>query len=64
MVSSVWGYRAECPDCWKGERRVVGSVVFHGRPDEDGIAEVGYGVERASQGRGYATEGTRAAVAV
>jgi RimJ/RimL family protein N-acetyltransferase len=38
-------------------------VVLHGRPDEDGVAVVGYGVERGSQGRGYATEGTRAAVA-
>ena len=44
-----------------GERRVVGSVIFHGRP-ADGIAEVGYGVEEASQGQGYATEGTRACV--
>jgi ribosomal-protein-alanine N-acetyltransferase len=44
-----------------GPRRVVGSVVFHGEPP-DGIAEVGYGVEEASQGMGYATEGTRACV--
>jgi RimJ/RimL family protein N-acetyltransferase len=44
-----------------GERRVVGSVVFHGRPP-DGIAEVGYGVEAESQGQGYATEGTAACV--
>ena len=43
--------------------RVIGSVIFHGRPDHDGIAEVGYGVEEGSQGRGYATEGTRACVA-
>lgn len=43
-------------------RRVIGSVIFHGRPDADGIAEVGYGVEDGSQGRGYATEGTRACV--
>jgi RimJ/RimL family protein N-acetyltransferase len=43
-------------------RRVVGSVIFHGRPDDDGIAEVGYGVEEGSQGRGFATEGTRACV--
>lgn len=43
------------------EPKVVGSVVFHGRPT-DGIAEVGYGVESASQGRGLATEATRACV--
>jgi [ribosomal protein S5]-alanine N-acetyltransferase len=45
----------------RGPRRVIGSVIFHGRPD-DGIAEVGYGVELASQSVGYATEGTRACV--
>jgi RimJ/RimL family protein N-acetyltransferase len=43
------------------ERRVIGSVIFHGCP-ENGIAEVGYGVERGSQGQGLATEGTRACV--
>jgi [ribosomal protein S5]-alanine N-acetyltransferase len=43
-------------------RKVLGSVVFHGRPDDNGIAEVGYGVEESSQGQGYGTEGTRACV--
>lgn len=42
-------------------RRVVGSVVFHGRPAH-GIAEVGYGVDEAEQRQGFATEGTRACV--
>ncbi len=41
--------------------RVVGSVVFRGRP-EDGIAEVGYGIEDTSRGLGLATEATRACV--
>ncbi|MBX3229173.1 MAG: GNAT family N-acetyltransferase [Labilithrix sp.] len=36
--------------------RVVGSVVFHGRPGPDGVAEVAFGVEDASQGKGYARE--------
>ena len=44
-----------------GGRVVVGSVVFHGRP-VDGVAEVAYGVEEGSQGVGYATEATSAAV--
>ena len=44
------------------ERRVIGSVVFHGKPDADGMAEVAYGVEEGSQGQGLATEGTRASV--
>ena len=60
----LWGDRLmitrPCEDC---ERRVVGSVVFHGAPDEDGVVEVGYGVEQSSQGRGYGTEATCAAVA-
>jgi RimJ/RimL family protein N-acetyltransferase len=45
-----------------GERRVIGSVVFHGRPGADGIAEVAYGVEDESQGQGIATEATSACV--
>lgn len=40
---------------------IVGSVIFHGHP-VDGVAEVGYGVELESQGRGFATEATRACV--
>ena len=46
----------------RGEPRIVGSVIFHGRPEGDGVAEVGYGVELESQGRGFATEATRACV--
>jgi RimJ/RimL family protein N-acetyltransferase len=42
-------------------RRVVGSVIFHGRPT-DGIAEVGYGVDEHEQRQGYASEATRACV--
>lgn len=55
----LWGDTLLMPH--DGPRRVVGSVIFHGRPD-DGIAEIGYGVEEASQRRGYATEGTLACV--
>jgi len=58
----LWGNRvlvARAPD---GEARVVGSVVFHGRPN-DGIAEIAYGVEEGSQGQGYATEAVAASVA-
>lgn len=42
------------------ERRVVGSVVFHGAPDVHGTVEIAYGVEEKSQGQGYATEATLA----
>jgi RimJ/RimL family protein N-acetyltransferase len=55
---SLWGDHLVLE---KQSPRIVGSVIFHGRP-ESGIAEVGYGVELESQGRGYATEATRACV--
>lgn len=42
--------------------KVVGSVVFHGGPNEDGSVEIAYGVEEESQGRGYATEAVAASV--
>jgi RimJ/RimL family protein N-acetyltransferase len=44
------------------ERLVIGSVIFHGKPDAEGTVEIGYGVEESWQGKGVATEGTRAAV--
>lgn len=43
--------------------RVVGSIVFHGKPGADGIAEVAFGVEDGSQGKGYATEALSACIA-
>ena len=43
-------------------RLVIGSIIFHGRPDASGVAEIGYGVEESWQGKGIASEGTRAAV--
>lgn len=42
-------------------RLAVGSVIFHGRPD-DGVAEIGYGVEESWQKQGVASEATRACV--
>src|SRR5262249_43827804 len=56
----LWGDRLMIAELNERERRIVGSVIFHGRPDDDGVAEVGYGVELESQGRGFATEATRA----
>jgi len=44
------------------ERLVIGSIIFHGKPDGSGVVEVGYGVEESWQGKGVATEGTRAVV--
>lgn len=45
-----------------GAPRVVGSVIFHGRPGEDGVCEMGYGIEEMSQNRGYGTEALAASV--
>jgi RimJ/RimL family protein N-acetyltransferase len=59
----LWGDRVMVlRDGPNGDARVVGSVVFHGRPD-DGIAEIAYGVEESSQGQGFATEAVAASVA-
>lgn len=55
----LWGDSLILP--LEGPPRVVGSVVFKGRPP-DGIAEVGYGVEEGSRGMGLATEATRACI--
>ncbi|MFG2501718.1 GNAT family N-acetyltransferase [Streptomyces sp. NPDC048441] len=34
----------------------VGGMGFHGAPDEDGVAEVGYDLAVAARGQGYASE--------
>jgi ribosomal-protein-alanine N-acetyltransferase len=58
----LWGDRVMILRPTAGEARVVGSVVFHGEPQDDGIAEIAYGVEDSSQGHGYATEAVDACV--
>jgi RimJ/RimL family protein N-acetyltransferase len=58
----LWGDRVLIVRGPETEARVVGSVVFHGRPDDDGVAEIAYGVEEASQSQGYATEAVEASV--
>jgi [ribosomal protein S5]-alanine N-acetyltransferase len=55
----LWGDSLVLP--LDGPPRVVGSVVFKGRPP-DGIAEVAYGIEDGSRSLGLATEATRACV--
>jgi RimJ/RimL family protein N-acetyltransferase len=46
----------------EGPPRIIGSVVFHGRPGADGVGSIGYGIEETSQGKGYGTEALGAAV--
>jgi ribosomal-protein-alanine N-acetyltransferase len=55
----LWGDSLVLPR--EGPPRVIGSVVFKGRP-HDGIAEVGYGIEEGSRSLGYASEATLACV--
>ncbi|HUS28871.1 MAG TPA: GNAT family protein [Kofleriaceae bacterium] len=55
----LWGDSLVLP--LEGPPRVLGSVVFKGRP-ADGIAEVAYGIEDGSRSQGLATEATRACV--
>lgn len=38
----------------------VGGLGFHGAPDEDGRAEIGYDLVESARGNGYATEALRA----
>jgi RimJ/RimL family protein N-acetyltransferase len=56
----LWGSRVMIAGGESADRRVIGSVVFMGRPEADGIAEIAYGVEEGSQGQGYATEAVEA----
>lgn len=57
----LWGDRVMITR--EAEPRAVGSVVFHGAPDHDGVVEIAYGVEHESQRLGYATEAVCASVA-
>jgi RimJ/RimL family protein N-acetyltransferase len=61
----LWGARVlvSRTDVGEGEEPlVVGSVVLNGRPNDEGIVEIAYGVDEKFQGKGYATEGTQAVV--
>ncbi|WP_189323073.1 GNAT family N-acetyltransferase [Streptomyces flaveus] len=40
--------------------RAIGGMGFHGVPDDEGRAEVGYDLEEPARGNGYATEALRA----
>jgi RimJ/RimL family protein N-acetyltransferase len=44
------------------EPRVIGSVIFHGGPDNRGSVEVAYGIEEESQRQGFGHEAVHAAV--
>jgi RimJ/RimL family protein N-acetyltransferase len=62
-AARLWGNRVIITPPDAEGRRVVGSVVFHGEPAADGVAEIAYGIEEGSQRRGYASEAVPACVA-
>jgi ribosomal-protein-alanine N-acetyltransferase len=43
-----------------GDRRAIGTIGFHGAPDDQGRLEVGYRVEAPYRRQGYAREAVRA----
>ena len=40
----------------KENREIIGSTSFHGAPDEQGMMEIGLGIESQYQNQGYAKE--------
>lgn len=42
---------------------IIGTGGFKGRPDKDGMVDLGYGIAPAYQGQGYATEAGAALIA-
>jgi [ribosomal protein S5]-alanine N-acetyltransferase len=56
----LWGDRVVITR--EGEPRVIGSVIFHGGPDAQGVVEVAYGIEGESQRQGFGREAVHAAV--
>jgi RimJ/RimL family protein N-acetyltransferase len=44
----------------KESREIIGSTSFHGAPDNEGMIEIGLGIEPAFQGKGYAKESLQA----
>ncbi len=40
----------------KADQVAIGCMGFHGKPDDEGIVEIGYNIIPAYQGHGYATE--------
>ena len=58
----LWGDRLMIAELNERERAHRRQRHLPRPPGDDGVAEVGYGVELESQGRGFATEATRACV--
>lgn len=46
----------------KGDKKVIGDLGFKGKPNEEGIIEVGYSIVENYRGFGYANEGVKALI--
>ncbi len=55
-----WLGRAMVVEAADGARAVIGSIGFHGPPDQEGRLEVGYSVDPNYRRQGYAREAVRA----
>jgi RimJ/RimL family protein N-acetyltransferase len=75
LLSASPGFRARldtatAPDPWQFgfgiihqiDSILIGMCGFPGQPDENGVAEIAYGIAPAYQGKGYATEAARALI--
>jgi len=60
--ASWWMYFIILPDA-EGGRTLIGTAGYKGPPSADGTVEVGYGIVRDRQRRGYASEATHGLVA-
>ncbi len=40
----------------KNKNAIIGGICFHGEPDENGEAEIGYGTDEEYRNKGYMTE--------
>lgn len=44
----------------KESSEIIGDIGFHGKPDENGVVEIGYGLVQQERGKGYGFEAAKA----
>lgn len=44
----------------KNDKRVIGDIGFHGKPDEEGEVEIGFGLVEHERGKGFGFEALKA----
>jgi Acetyltransferases, including N-acetylases of ribosomal proteins len=45
------------------DKKILGDIGFHGKPDEDGSVEIGYGLVEDERGKGYGFEALNTIIA-